>query len=260
MVTAPSGHIIDDSMTEIMDDHQLLGFRSLIGFTVLAILAIGLVVRWLLNPGHVSRQAQEEEALMTAVAENNIPEVQRSLAAGVDPDCTDDEMSTCLHVASFCGHTEIVKMILKASTASIEKPAIVRTPLHVAASARRVDVVKLLLEARACVDARDESELTPLHRAARAGCDATVQALLSAGASIEAQNVDLYTPLHCACMGPTIQLRTVELLLRKGALKDACTANGETAADLLRRAAARELSSATAALRVIERDDAVHGA
>ena len=184
----------------------------------------------------VSATARQEAALLEACADGDIEHVRDMIAGDVDIDCFDDEGSTPLHVAAFCGQTHVVRLILQTSTASLEAIGqLDGTPLHVACSAKRLEVVRLLLAAQACIDASDESGLRPLHRAAQIGDGATTSLLLAGRAATEATTSDGHTPLHVASMRG--HLDVVEILLEAKARRDASTTAGETAAALLRRAA-----------------------
>ena len=187
----------------------------------------------------VSSQHREEAALLEACAENDVDAVRDFIAAGrVDIDCFDDEGSTPLHVASWCGHVELLKMLLATSKGALEAAGqLGGTPLHVAATAKRQEVVRLLLAANASVDALDESGLQPLHRAAAAGDADVVDLLLGARAVVDAVTTDdAYTPLHVAAM--RVRIAVIERLVAAGAATGACTAAGETAAVLFARHAA----------------------
>ena len=75
---------------------------------------------------------------MEAVYERDATEVRRHLAAGVDVNCFDDEQSRPLHVAVFCGHTEVIDILLDASADVEAKGQLEGTPLHVAATIGRI--------------------------------------------------------------------------------------------------------------------------
>ena len=115
----------------------------------------------------VSSQHRAEATLLEACADGDLMMARAAIADGADIDCFDDENSTPLHVASFCGHLALVNLILDSSTESLEaRGQLEGTPLHVACTGKRHEIVKILLGAKAAVDARDESGLRPLHRAA----------------------------------------------------------------------------------------------
>ena len=183
----------------------------------------------------VSAQAREESALLEACAEGDAQAVNEFIQAGrVDVDCFDDEYSRPLHVAAFCGHAQIVEMILERSKGSLEAPGqLGGTPLHVACTGKRLRVVRMLIEAKACVDARDESGLRPLHRAAAAGGAEAVALLLESGASVDAATDDGHTPLHVAAMRNRAPV--IRTLLSANADVSARTTDGDTPAVLLAR-------------------------
>ena len=182
----------------------------------------------------VSSQHRAEATLLEACADGDIMMARAAIADGADIDCFDDENSTPLHVASFCGHLALVNLILDASTESLEaRGQLEGTPLHVACTGKRHEIVKILLGAKAAVDARDESGLRPLHRAAATGDAPLVSLLLDANAAIDATTDDGSTPLHVASMRSRFDV--LELLVSRGASVTAITDGGDSAAELLRR-------------------------
>ena len=61
----------------------------------------------------VSSQHRAEATLLEACADGDIMMARAAIADGADIDCFDDENSTPLHVASFCGYIEIVKLLFR---------------------------------------------------------------------------------------------------------------------------------------------------
>ena len=103
---------------------------------------------------------------------------------------------SALHSASAFGHTECVRLLLKAKALVDATNNGGMTPLMAAACAGHRDIVELLLSAGASLRARDADGNDPLHHAAR-GDDqpAVIQLLLKAGADANATNALKNTPL-----------------------------------------------------------------
>jgi len=72
------------------------------------------------------------------------------------------------------------------------------TPLHVASFGGHAEVVRLLIAAGADTGARDVYGFTPLHAAAREGQLAAVQVLVEGGSDVNAKDADNFTPVQVA--------------------------------------------------------------
>jgi ankyrin repeat protein len=103
----------------------------------------------------------------------------------VDASAADD--FTPLHLASFFGHAEAVRMLLAAGAdgdAEATNSFLTRVrPLHSAAAGRHLECCRALIAAGVDVDARQGGGFTALHAARENGDEALVAELLSAGAS-----------------------------------------------------------------------------
>ena len=148
--------------------------------------------------GYTAARHGKEAAFLEAVTEGQLEEVQRLLGEGVDVNCFDDEKSTPLHVAAFCGHESIVAILLSAGASLVSEGQLGSQPLHVAAYVGHATIVRRLLAAKADVDARDDEERTPLHLASARGRVAVCEALIAAGASTSALSEHGLTPLKVA--------------------------------------------------------------
>jgi ankyrin repeat protein len=81
-------------------------------------------------------------------------------------DTRDTDGSTALHCATWKGHLEVVKFLLKAGAdvhAHNSNDHWGTTPLHAAAHANQTAIVQLLIDAGADVNAKDMNGKTPLH-------------------------------------------------------------------------------------------------
>ncbi len=103
---------------------------------------------------------------------------------------------TALHVASFSGHANLVR-ILVAKGALLEARMGTRalTPLHIAAEVANKDVVEVLISAGASIHATSHSGTTAFYRAARGGSVKILELLYKAGSDINVQTWDHWTPV-----------------------------------------------------------------
>jgi cytohesin len=128
------------------------------------------------------------------------------------------ERRNALHLASFEGNVECIRLLLQTSKAQINtKDALGRTPLHLAALSQSVDSVKELLENGAEIDNCDEMKETPLHGAVvkcRQSTD-VVKLLIFKGANVNAKDQFGQTPLHIAAFNENSKLAI--LLIHSGA-------------------------------------------
>ncbi|KAJ7691808.1 ankyrin repeat-containing domain protein [Mycena rosella] len=143
--------------------------------------------------------------------------------------CSDGR--TALHLVSEAGRTDVVCLLLKHGAnvnATTGEEDLHRTALHHAAHRDQHDVICLLLEHDADLEARTSSELAPtaLHVAASEGRTKTVDLLLKCGAVMEATNVYDETPLSLASQYG--RPGTVRLLLERGANLEARDLKGLT--------------------------------
>jgi ankyrin repeat protein len=137
----------------------------------------------------VAQQDQQQkdtnlQPLLDACDQGDIVKVQKLLADGADVNQCDDKHTTALFIASYRGHTEIVKLLL----ASHANPDIQQcfdggTALMCAAFCGYRDITKLLIDAHADVNIRSKKGGTALILAANWGYTAIVKQLLEAGAS-----------------------------------------------------------------------------
>ncbi|TIH10718.1 ankyrin repeat domain-containing protein [Pseudomonas leptonychotis] len=108
------------------------------------------------------------------------------------------------------------------------------TELHAIAWAGNLRKARRLVRKGADVNHIDAAGETPLHGAAAWGHSSTVLFLLSVGArhDIKAKNTNNMTPLHWAARS---DLKSVKLLLKAGAEKEAKDAQGNTAYDIAKK-------------------------
>ena len=100
---------------------------------------------------------------------------------GAKVDSQDIFDRTPLHLASFHGYTEIVKLLLENKAAIDLFTNWKSTPLHVAASKGHADIVKILLMNNADRTLKNEAELTPLQEALQEGQTEIANILVTRG-------------------------------------------------------------------------------
>ena len=138
------------------------------------------------------------------------------LEAGADVNYRSPLGATPLASAASNGHTEVVRVLLKAR-AEVNKAGNTdgETPLHLAADRGHTEVMLLLLAAGADVNQASYLEQTPLYTAAWWGHMDVVQILLKAGADVNQPDKDGWTPLDLAIMNGNMDV--VQILREAGA-------------------------------------------
>ncbi|MGA7779806.1 MAG: ankyrin repeat domain-containing protein [Paraburkholderia sp.] len=164
-------------------------------------------------------QATPADTMIKAVKFDDIKEVNKQLANGMDPNMTDDQGmpllvlaareksdkvaealaanpkanigiqdkagENAMMLAALNGDLPMVQMLIS-KDAEINKKG--WAPLHYAAANGHDDIVKLLLDHSAYVDAGSPNGTTPLMMAARGGHVSTVKLLLDNGADLNVKN------------------------------------------------------------------------
>uniref|UniRef100_A0A7N6FF09 Oxysterol-binding protein n=1 Tax=Anabas testudineus TaxID=64144 RepID=A0A7N6FF09_ANATE len=193
-----------------------------------------------------------EAQLLSHAKEGRCSPIQRLLQSGFDQSSSlnincrsrskDSLGWTPLHLACYCGHTDVVEELLKAGADVNLQNNMGDTPLHSAAFTGRKDVVLLLLRYDACAklingtaqipkDVTDDDEIITmleetretrrrgmkLLEAAREGHISTLSELLSAkeAPDIHCRDSVGNTPLHCAAYRG--QKQCIIKLLKSGA-------------------------------------------
>jgi ankyrin repeat protein len=169
--------------------------------------------------GALPVQAASADTMIKAVKFDDVKEVNKQLANGMDPNLTDDQGMPLLVLAAREKSDKVAAVLVANPKTNIEitdkagenammlaalngdmdmvqllisKDAEVNkkgwAPLHYAAANGHDDIVKLLLDHSAYVDAGSPNGTTPLMMAARGGHVSTVKLLLDNGADLTVKN------------------------------------------------------------------------
>jgi hypothetical protein len=153
--------------------------------------------------------------LLKAIYDDDVVEVRRLVAMGVNVDQRDENGATALHYASDKGQVEVIKVLVEHGADKEAKDAQGCTPLHLAADNGHVEATKLLIEL--CADkAENVNGQTPMHYAASNGHVEAIKALGQLGVNKEAKDANGDTPLQLA----------IKTLVQLGAQVDRCTGCG----------------------------------
>ncbi len=129
-------------------------------------------------------ETQTDKDLLGAASEADLERVRSILAAGIDPNVTDEEGWTALMWAAQYNETEIGRALVEAGAdLNLVEQSNEETALTVALYNGSLDMVALLLEEGANPDLQDSSGWTPLMTAASGGDMESTKLLLEAGAN-----------------------------------------------------------------------------
>jgi len=178
------------------------------------------------------------EKLKEAIYDNNIDEIKRLLATGVNVNNPIDgygyygyEGYTLLHFAAERNKYVVVELLLAAgANPNIADKIGSRMPIHYAAIRNFPDIIKLLVEAGASIEVKDSNGFTPLENAIYYNSINAVQILLEAGANPNTVNKYGQTPLYLSLNNIDI----AKLLLDAGANTEAKDIQGKTLLDYLK--------------------------
>jgi ankyrin repeat protein len=149
----------------------------------------------------------------------HVDAVRVLLEYGADVNVTNSSGISPLLEACTCNHPEVVRLLLEHG-ADVEAEARLavgfhRRPLHIASGDGRMEIVQLLLQHNAEVNARNDVLMTPLHYASSRGHLEVAQLLLEHNADINLRSKVNDTPIRLASQNGS--LGVVRLLLRRGA-------------------------------------------
>ena len=118
-----------------------------------------------------------------AAAENDVNKVRQLVTSGNNPNETNEEGRTGLHVAAINGNLSIAAILIKGRAKLDVADKLGNTPLHYAAERNQVEMAALLVDAGAAADPINRNGVTPLMRAAGRGNLEMVRTLLAKGAN-----------------------------------------------------------------------------
>lgn len=135
---------------------------------------------------------------------------------------------TPLHWAAYCGHTELVKILIN-NGAKVNSADCGVTPLFWAVRYNHVPTVKLLFAEGADLNFDERLKLSLIGYCVHLGFKDMAELLIANGVDINAKFADI-PMLHTAVMSRNVEM--VEFLLAKGADIDAIDKSGRTALEL----------------------------
>ena len=156
--------------------------------------------------------APDDKELLDATKRGDVAAVRSLLEEGADPNASQGDGLSALHLAAQAGNLDIVKVLIGAGAEVEAKTRIGDyTPLHLASWGAHASAVSALIEAGADPGAvSTTSGVTPLHLAAKAtNGESTVRALLEHGAPVDVRESAYgQTPLiFAASYGRTTAIR-----------------------------------------------------
>ena len=159
--------------------------------------------------------------------------VRLLLARGADVHAVNSQGRSALVQAADQGHAEVVLLLAHAGS-TVDRPGLFgQTALHLAAWQGHRAVVQTLLACAARTDIRDDAAMTPLALACTEDVPEVVDLLLDAGVDVEERSgATEATPLIMAAIDG--QARVASVLLARGARRDARDCNGRNAAEWAR--------------------------
>ncbi|RDE18378.1 ankyrin repeat domain-containing protein [Motiliproteus coralliicola] len=178
--------------------------------------------------------AAERADYLRAAAQNNIPQLQRSLALGVPVDSRDKRGRTALLIATHHNAVESARLLIAAGADVNAKDDLQDSPYLYAGAEGRLEILKMTVAAGADLSSVNRYGGTALTPAAHHGHIEVVRYLLTTEIDIDQINHLGWTALLEAVIlgdgGPTYQ-QIVALLLAAGADRSIADPQGRTALD-----------------------------
>ncbi|KAM8905288.1 ankyrin repeat and protein kinase domain-containing protein 1 isoform 2-T2 [Spinachia spinachia] len=144
-------------------------------------------------------EAQGRRPLHLASAYGHSHIAKLLLSWGMDPNATDNSLSTALHASAEKGHNRVVRELVKSNVNIDCADNRGYTPLHLAALRGHTGICRTLLIKGANPECRTLQGWTAMHLAALRGHEATLVELEGKGGTVNAPGKNGWTPLHLAC-------------------------------------------------------------
>jgi len=167
-------------------------------------------------------------SFIDAIYDGNVQAVRDHLQAEVELANTKSGDITPLYRACVAEQYEVADLLLSFGANPDETNDDGETPLHVVSFNGLEKFVALLINARTDVNAATEDGKTILMNAAQSGNLAVVNMLLEAGANASSKDNQNRNALHWACVGDHDNADVVRLLLAAGTDRDRKNNNGDT--------------------------------
>ncbi|XP_045104225.1 serine/threonine-protein kinase TNNI3K-like isoform X4 [Portunus trituberculatus] len=142
-------------------------------------------------------------------------QIRLLLKKGADPAIISKNGFSPLHIVSYKGDVEIVRLFLENCSHLDHTGAGSLTALHLSCLSGQLEVTQALAQRGANIEARDAVSYSPLHIACLYGNETVVEYLLSRGVDVNISGSVGDRPLHLAA--DRGDYKVVQLLLRKGA-------------------------------------------
>lgn len=176
----------------------------------------------------LERMQVGNNALLQAVATDQIADIQSALANGANPNTVNQYGMSTMQYAAIHGYSDAITLLKAHGADIIYTNTSGMQAIHMAAMNHQADALATLLGMGAAIEATDYQGNTPLHYAAAYIDDTTfIQKLLDAGADINAVNNFGQTPLYFAAEDDN--LATVEFLVQHNANTATVDVQGDTA-------------------------------
>ncbi|XP_042213696.1 serine/threonine-protein kinase TNNI3K-like isoform X1 [Homarus americanus] len=142
-------------------------------------------------------------------------QIRLLLQKGADPAIISKNGFSALHLASYKGDIDLVRLFLEKCNHLDHTGAGSVTALHISCLAGHLQVTQALAQRGANIEARDAVSFSPLHIACLFGNESVVEYLLSRGVDVNIAGSVGDRPLHLAATRGYYKI--VQMLLRKGA-------------------------------------------
>jgi ankyrin repeat protein len=132
----------------------------------------------------------EQEEFFKAVKQGTMAEIEEFMELGAELSWKDGEGNTPLHIATACGHGDIVKYLIAKGVDVNSRDMYGQTPVLQAAGRNQIDMALLLIQCGADINAKDEDGWSPLHAAAVECHLEMARLLMESGAYVNARVIN----------------------------------------------------------------------